>query len=65
MRACLKASPTAYSFRKVSTSVGEQEKEQLGNLRQLQVQSPFPVPRWRGWVLFACLLWNRSDHFPL
>lgn len=48
IRLCLIARPTARSFRKVLTSVGEQGAEHLGNPREMQTQSPFPARRWKG-----------------
>lgn len=54
----------ACSFRTVLTSAGEQRKEQL-QISELQIQSPFPILEWRGWVSFACLHYACSDYFPL
>lgn len=61
----LNQSPMASSFRTVLTSAGEQRKEQL-QISELQIQSPLPILRWRGWISFACLLhYACSDYFPL
>lgn len=39
--------------------------EQRRNPQETQTRSLFPVWCWKGWVSFACLLCNSSDHSPV